>query len=782
MRTSRVGTPAYLAPEMLQREGTGEPVDIWGLGCVALELVTLSFLTDRKGMLGVEVLSTPLDAGRLPHRFSPSLRRCIVSMLCSDPGQRPTATEVLETCQTSTPLEPLSGAYKARQDRAIAKARTGAAPTAGRGEPRPDSSQDDSQSESKSSQDDWSASILGLADSLLNKGLAGLMNSQSFSDSHKGDGESTSRSSSQTDRRDGESSDSQSNQRRARQEPNPNQPDLGVARGKCGECGQTVWTSQNRMKGSDGTYYHETCVLRKQEQAEAARRERARPEVEQPSPDKRDCSIDDELDPAIEELEARHGRVGKKDGNGTFMYFDSPGHQRPASNLESEPSAPPIDAGYGESPWAQPPDPTAPSWREDLGGVQAMIPEAPAEIERAQRAAAERAKLAVNASPHGGHRRAPANVAVRRTNSSDSSGSSGPPSPNNHGVEYGLPVQVSALPGTAVNEKWIVCSASAVNMRAEPSLKSQILGQKNHGDMVQARKRIEGNGGWIQLAEQIDRKDVWMRIADGRRVLLSRVQAVASEEAVPSSFNVRGKWWLVVCPQGCNVRDEPNLKSVTISSRSYGDVLEAAECKGEGGGWIRISLPGITRSSGWVRASDSGKAILRCMDGQWKSVNDKYAVVAKTVEVRTGPSFASRGVSKKLAGEIVDVSAIYQYEGHPWMRLKEAAQTPQGPSYGWIPAGNGGEVSLRRFVLQNMDEMWQVVDQEPVKVRAGPSVNATKLDTKSSMTVMRVIGQVDFDGGWLKVKGAGAWPEGWMRRTNGRNRQFLRRIETGLLT
>ncbi|EKX53160.1 hypothetical protein GUITHDRAFT_64350 [Guillardia theta CCMP2712] len=99
MRTSRVGTPAYLAPEMLQREGTGEPVDIWGLGCIALELVTLSFLTDRKGMLGVEVLSTPLDAGRLPHRFSPSLRRCIVSMLCFDPAQRPTATEVLEICQ-----------------------------------------------------------------------------------------------------------------------------------------------------------------------------------------------------------------------------------------------------------------------------------------------------------------------------------------------------------------------------------------------------------------------------------------------------------------------------------------------------------------------------------------------------------------------------------------------------------------------------------------------------------------------------------------------------------
>lgn len=30
-KTSRVGTPAYLAPEMLQHESCGEGVDLWGL-------------------------------------------------------------------------------------------------------------------------------------------------------------------------------------------------------------------------------------------------------------------------------------------------------------------------------------------------------------------------------------------------------------------------------------------------------------------------------------------------------------------------------------------------------------------------------------------------------------------------------------------------------------------------------------------------------------------------------------------------------------------------------
>ncbi|KAJ1492455.1 hypothetical protein T484DRAFT_1771101 [Baffinella frigidus] len=55
MRTSRVGTPCYLAPELVYSSDHAEPVDIWGAGCVALELVTLDFLWERKGMLAMQV-------------------------------------------------------------------------------------------------------------------------------------------------------------------------------------------------------------------------------------------------------------------------------------------------------------------------------------------------------------------------------------------------------------------------------------------------------------------------------------------------------------------------------------------------------------------------------------------------------------------------------------------------------------------------------------------------------------------------------------------------------
>ena len=55
-----MGTPCYLAPEMLQNEDYGPPVDAWGAGCVLLEMLTLSFLWDRKGLLALHVLTRPV--------------------------------------------------------------------------------------------------------------------------------------------------------------------------------------------------------------------------------------------------------------------------------------------------------------------------------------------------------------------------------------------------------------------------------------------------------------------------------------------------------------------------------------------------------------------------------------------------------------------------------------------------------------------------------------------------------------------------------------------------
>ena len=128
-----------------------------------------------------------------------------------------------------------------------------------------------------------------------------------------------------------------------------------------------------------------------------------------------------------------------------------------------------------------------------------------------------------------------------------------------------LPGARAVASAFAVNEKWMVSSATAVNMRSEPSLKSAALGQKVHGDMLTATRRLEAGGGWIQLAERVDGAVAWMRIADGRRTLLTRVAEAAGGEAAAAGAMVQSKYWLVVSAAGCNIRETPSLRA-----RSFG--------------------------------------------------------------------------------------------------------------------------------------------------------------------------------------------------------------------
>ena len=86
---SRVGTPCYLAPEVMQSDSYSESADVWGAGCIALEAVTLTFLWERKGVLAAQVLSEPVTAQKLPPHYSEALRSIICSMLDKTPQSRP---------------------------------------------------------------------------------------------------------------------------------------------------------------------------------------------------------------------------------------------------------------------------------------------------------------------------------------------------------------------------------------------------------------------------------------------------------------------------------------------------------------------------------------------------------------------------------------------------------------------------------------------------------------------------------------------------------------------
>ncbi|EKX54776.1 hypothetical protein GUITHDRAFT_63194, partial [Guillardia theta CCMP2712] len=90
---SRAGTPCYLAPEVLNKEVYAQPSDVWGVGCICLECMQMTFLWERKGLLAVQVMEGPVS---IPPSFSNSLRTLVSRMLERNPGRRPTSRECLE--------------------------------------------------------------------------------------------------------------------------------------------------------------------------------------------------------------------------------------------------------------------------------------------------------------------------------------------------------------------------------------------------------------------------------------------------------------------------------------------------------------------------------------------------------------------------------------------------------------------------------------------------------------------------------------------------------------
>lgn len=84
---SRVGTPEYMAPEVLLQQGHGFCVDYWGLGMLTYEMMTGLppwYTTDRHKLMK-RLKGAPLD---IPPGFSPHLANFTSSLLERDPRRR----------------------------------------------------------------------------------------------------------------------------------------------------------------------------------------------------------------------------------------------------------------------------------------------------------------------------------------------------------------------------------------------------------------------------------------------------------------------------------------------------------------------------------------------------------------------------------------------------------------------------------------------------------------------------------------------------------------------
>ena len=95
LRKTKVGTPLYLAPEVVQHYPYGAKADIWSAGCVLYYIMMqrVPFFSDNVISLGFLIVNKDHDP--LPQSFSKELRELINACMQKKPEKRPSASDIL---------------------------------------------------------------------------------------------------------------------------------------------------------------------------------------------------------------------------------------------------------------------------------------------------------------------------------------------------------------------------------------------------------------------------------------------------------------------------------------------------------------------------------------------------------------------------------------------------------------------------------------------------------------------------------------------------------------
>ncbi|KAL1914549.1 uncharacterized protein VTP21DRAFT_8174 [Calcarisporiella thermophila] len=106
-RHTLVGTPYWMAPEMLSRRGYNEKVDVWALGIVGIEMIEGEPPYLREECIKALYLIRDKGIPPLTTEVSPLLHHFIDSCLEPRPEERPTSSDMLRHCFLKT-AEPRS--------------------------------------------------------------------------------------------------------------------------------------------------------------------------------------------------------------------------------------------------------------------------------------------------------------------------------------------------------------------------------------------------------------------------------------------------------------------------------------------------------------------------------------------------------------------------------------------------------------------------------------------------------------------------------------------------
>lgn len=94
---TQIGTPFYLSPELVLAKPYSFASDIWAMGVVLYEMMTLTFPFQGKELA---VLAKKITQGKFaspPAHFSADLRNLVSKMMDTDPAKRPTPSDILKT-------------------------------------------------------------------------------------------------------------------------------------------------------------------------------------------------------------------------------------------------------------------------------------------------------------------------------------------------------------------------------------------------------------------------------------------------------------------------------------------------------------------------------------------------------------------------------------------------------------------------------------------------------------------------------------------------------------
>lgn len=91
-----VGTPNYMAPEVISELPHGRPCDVWSLGCVTYEMMALKPAFAAFDLDGLIKKVKTASAARPPARFSRELKSIVAKMLSKNPADRPTCLQILD--------------------------------------------------------------------------------------------------------------------------------------------------------------------------------------------------------------------------------------------------------------------------------------------------------------------------------------------------------------------------------------------------------------------------------------------------------------------------------------------------------------------------------------------------------------------------------------------------------------------------------------------------------------------------------------------------------------